>query len=81
MIPHLEDQTGELTAFIDAHNELLNKKIQELAASLTTFGAISETACLMMALALFLAHAIGADAKGLSEHWIDIAKSHGAKSR
>jgi uncharacterized protein len=81
MIPHLEEQTGELTAFIEAHNELLNKKIQELAGSLTTLGSISETACLMMALALFLAHAIGADAKGLSEHWIDIAKSHGAKSR
>ena len=81
MIPALEEQNGEMIGFVEAHNELLNKKIQELSDSLTTFGSIRETSCLMMALALFLAYAIGADAKGLSEYWIDIAKSHGAKIR
>lgn len=78
MIPNLEQSEG-LTAFIEAHNELLNANIQELTETLSTFEAVRETACLMMASALFLAHAIGADSKGLSEHWIDIAKSHGAK--
>lgn len=78
-IPDLEEQSGGLTTFIEAHNELLNAKIQELTENLSTFEAVRETACLMMASALFLAHAIGADSKGLSEHWIDIAKSHGAK--
>lgn len=79
MIPELPEQTAELSHFIEAHNELLNEKIQEQLDSLTTFASIRETASLMMALALFLAHAIGADTKGLSEHWIDTAKIHGAK--
>lgn len=79
MIPDLEEQSGELIGFVEAHNEILNEKIRKLSDNLTTFGSIRETACLMMASALFLAHAIGADAKGLSEHWINIAKSHGAR--
>ncbi len=79
MVPELEEPTGEVVGFIEAHDELLNKKIQEVVTGLTTFDSIRETAKWMMAVALFLAHAIGADAKGLSEHWIDIAKSHGAK--
>jgi hypothetical protein len=28
---------------------------------------------------LHLSRGIGADTKGISEHWIEIAKSHGAK--
>lgn len=78
-IPDLEEKSIELAAFIEAHNELLNAKIQELTENLSTFEAVRKTACQMMALALFLAHAIGADSKGLSEHWIEIAKSHGAE--
>jgi uncharacterized protein len=79
MIPELGEQPFDVVGFVEAHDELLNKKIQETVRDLTTFGSIRETAKWMMALALFLAHAIGADAKGLSEYWIDIAKSHGAK--
>lgn len=79
MIPALEEPIGEVVRFIEVHNELLNKRIQEAATDLITFDSIRETAKWMMVLALFLAQAIGADAKGLSEHWIDIAKSHGAK--
>lgn len=77
-IPELQETT-ELALFIEAHNELLNDKSQNQLDSLATFASIRETACLMMALALFLAHAIGADAKGLSGHWIDTAKSYGAE--
>ena len=79
MIPELEEQSGELIDFAEAHNELLNKKIRELTNRLETFASVGETAKLIMALALFLAHTIGADARGLSEHWIGIAKSHGAR--
>jgi hypothetical protein len=32
-----------------------------------------------MGMALYLAAAIGANPKNLSDYWIDIAKSHGAK--
>ncbi|WP_343634227.1 YkgJ family cysteine cluster protein [Fluviicola sp.] len=79
MVPSSVEQSGELIRFAEAHQELLNRKITELSDSLTTFGSIREAAQWMMSLALFLAHAIGADARGLSEHWIEIAKSHGAK--
>jgi len=81
MIPNVKEQHIEAADFAQAHDELLNVKIQEQLDHLTTFGSIRETARWMMALALFLAHAIGADAKGLSEYWIDIAKSHGAKEQ
>ena len=78
MIPVLE-QSDEPLGFVLAHTEILNNKIRELSESLSTMNTIREAAKLLMALALFLAHTIGADAKGLSEHWIEIAKSHGAK--
>ena len=78
MIPGLEGQSDVMT-FAQAHNEFLQIKIQELAGTLSNLDEIRETAELTMALALCLAHAIGADAKGLSEHWIWIAKSHGAR--
>lgn len=81
MIPDVKGQSGDLVGFVKAHNELLNEQIQELSAGLTRFGSVREAAILMMALALLLAHAIGADAKGLSEHWIEIAKSHGAQEK
>ncbi len=79
MIPDLEKRPDELVGFVEAHNKLLNEQIQEQSASLITLDSIRETSELMMALALFLAHAIGADAKGLSEHWIEVAKTYGAK--
>ncbi len=77
-IPDLEQQYGPLD-FVQAHKVLLNEKIQELSESLSAMNAIREAAKLLMALALFLAHAIGADAKGLSEHWVEIARNHGAE--
>lgn len=78
MVPVLAQQVDGLIEFVHAHNEILQTKISELQDSLTTFGSIREAAILMMTLALFLAHTIGADANGLSEHWIDTAKSYGA---
>lgn len=78
MIPELE-QHAEPMSFVQEHTEILNGKIQELSESLSTLNSIREAAKWMMALGLLLAHAIGADAKGLSEHWIEIAKSHGAQ--
>ena len=78
MIPELEKH-AESMDFVQEHTEMLNGKIQELSESLSTLNSIREAAIWMMALVLLLAHAIGADAKGLSEHWIEIAKSHGAQ--
>jgi Fe-S-cluster containining protein len=79
MIPDLQEHANELLDFVQGHQELLNTKIQELSETLSTLEVVREAAVLMMALPLFLSHSIGADSQGLSEHWIDIAKSHGAK--
>lgn len=79
VIPDLQAQSEDVLDFVRAHQEILNSKIQELTETLSTFDAVREAAILMMALALFLSHAIGADSKGLSEHWIEIAKTHGAQ--
>ena len=70
MIPDLQKHSNELLEFVQVHQEILNSKIQKLTETLSTFEAVRETACLMMSLALFLAHTIGADTKGLSEHRI-----------
>ena len=78
IIPDLGESPHEATGFVEAHQEILNTRIRELSETLLTLDAVREAAILMMALALLLAHAIGADAQGLSEHWIEIAKSHGA---
>lgn len=48
---------------------------------LSTIQETFEASNLMMALALYLAHALGADAAGLSEWWIQIAKENGAGLR
>lgn len=79
MIPDLEGQPDNVPDFVQVHQETLNTKIQELSENLSSFDTVRESAVLIMALALFLAHAIGADVKGLSEHWIESAKSYGAK--
>lgn len=79
VIPDLQVQSEDVLNFVQGHQELLNTKIQELSETLSTLDAVREAAVLMMALALFLSHAIGADTQGLSEHWIEIAKSHGAQ--
>ncbi len=81
MIPDLQEHANELLDFVQWHQELLNTKIQELSETFSTLDAVREAAILMMALALFLSHSIGADSKGLSEHWIEIAKSHGAEEK
>lgn len=79
VIPDLQVQSEDVLNFVQGHQELLNTKIQELSETLSTLDAVREAAILMMALALFLSHSIGADSEGLSEHWIEIAKSHGAQ--
>lgn len=64
--------------FIEQHNEYLQQKIQACFGSLTTIKEFSDAAILLMNMALYLAISIGANSKELAEHWIEVAKEHGA---
>lgn len=66
------------TIFIEQHNEYLQQKIQACFGSLTTIKEFSDAAILLMNMALYLAISIGANSKELAEHWIEVAKEHGA---
>ena len=66
------------TIFIEQHNEYLQQKIQVCFGSLTTNQEFSDAAILLMNMALYLAISIGANSKELAEHWIEVAKEHGA---
>lgn len=80
MLPNLNVDPLDASAFIKIHNELLLQEAQMLCDQLSTIQEMFDAANRMMAMALYLAHALGADATGLSEWWIQIAKENGAEA-
>lgn len=79
MIPAITKNTENPITFAQKHNELLLLKAQEEFGTIQTLQELQEASVLMFGVALHLARGLGADIKGISEHWIEIAKSHGAK--
>ena len=79
MLPNITENLQDPIAFAKKHNELLLSKAQEKFGAINTFQEIHEASVLMIGLALHLAKALGADPKSISEHWIETAKSNGAK--
>ncbi len=79
MIPAITDATENPVAFAQKHNDLLLLKAQEEFGSLQTLQELHEASVLIIGVALHLSRGLGADTKGISEHWIETAKSHGAK--
>ena len=79
MIPKITIDTENPVSFAKKHNELLLLKAQEQFGGIQTFKEIQEASSLLIAVALHLSRGLGADTKGISEHWIEIAKSHGAQ--
>lgn len=79
MTPAIDNEITDPVAFAQMHNELLLLKIQEKFGGLQTFEEIHEASVILIGLALHLSRGLGADTKGIAEHWIEIAKSHGAK--
>ena len=77
MVPDIS-YTSDPVLFSQRHNELLQEKLQYTCNDLHTLREMSEASVLTMAMALHLARALGANPELLSEHWIDIAKQHGA---
>ena len=77
MNPPIETNEGSIS-FVEKQNEFLQQKIQDVFGGLNTINEIREASIFMMTMALYLAIAIGANVKELSELWIDIAKANGA---
>jgi hypothetical protein len=79
MIPEISPETDNPILFIEEHNNLLLAKAQEEFGNIQTMEDLHKASVLMIALALHLAKGLGADTKGISEHWVATAKSFGAK--
>jgi len=79
MLPTLDATINDPVTFAEKHNELLLLKAQEKFGTIQTNDELHEASVLLIALALHLAKALGADPKLIAEHWIETAKSHGAK--
>ena len=79
MIPDIIDNIGNPISFTQKHNQLLLEKVQEEFGTIQTLQELHEASVLMIAMALHLAKGLGADTKGISEHWIETAKGFGAK--
>jgi hypothetical protein len=79
MIPAITEDAENPIIFAQKHNDLLLLKAQEEFRSIQTLEELHEASVLIIAVALHLSRGLGADTKGISEHWIETAKSHGAK--
>jgi Fe-S-cluster containining protein len=78
MLPAI-DAFEDPSTFAQKHNDLLLLKAQEEFGNLKTLQELHDASVLMIGVALHLSKALGADTKGISEHWITIAKKQGAK--
>jgi Fe-S-cluster containining protein len=78
MIPEIKDNTEDPIAFAQQHNDLILSKVQEEFGALQTLEEVHKASVLIIGIALHLSRGLGADTKGISEHWIETAKSHGA---
>ena len=79
MLPPINNDAENPITFAQKHNDLLLLKAQEKFGNLKTPQELHEASVLIMGVALHLAKGLGADTKEISEHWIETAKSHGAK--
>lgn len=79
MIPDISKEFTEPVKFFQEHSRLLHELAQEKFGPLNSNDEFHEASVSVMALALHLARAIGADPKSLSEHWCELAQSFGAK--
>jgi Fe-S-cluster containining protein len=80
--PALDPITAPLDdprAFIARHLDTLQADAQAELATLTDLAQIRDASVLMMALALHLGRALGAESAPLADHWIATARNHGAK--
>jgi len=78
MLPEISDDLEDPLSFAGKHNELLQAKAQEQFGAAQTNQELHKASVLSMGVALHLARGLGANPETLAEHWIAIAKNHGA---
>ena len=74
MIPEMSIDLMDPMLFVQQHAVLLQSKAQGTFGALRTNEEFHEASVLMMGVALLLAQGIGANRKGLAEHWVETAK-------
>jgi Fe-S-cluster containining protein len=79
MIPDIKENLEDSISFANQHNEFLQSKAQEKFGTLQTNQEFHDASVIIMGVALHLARGVGANPKVLAEHWIEIAKKHGAQ--
>lgn len=79
MLPEISDDCEDPVTFACLHNDLFQLKVQEKFGALQTNQELHEASVIIMGVALHLARGIGANPKNLAEHWIGVAKDHGAQ--
>jgi len=80
--PALDPQAAPLDdprTFVARHLDTLQADAQAELATLTDLVSLCDASALMMALALHLGRALGAESAPLADHWIATARKHGAK--
>jgi len=78
MIPSISNNIENPVAFAQKHNKILLQKAQDQFGGLQTLEEMHKASVLIIGVALHLSRGLGADTKGIAEHWIETAKSHGA---
>lgn len=78
MCPDISYSVDSPGVFVHKHKEMLLAKIQNAFGSIQTMDELHKASVLLISLALHMARGLGANPQEISEHWIDIAKSHGA---
>ncbi len=78
MLPEISDNLEDPVSFARKHNELLQAKAQQQFGTAQTNQELHQASVLIMGVALHLARGLGANPETLAEHWITIAKHHGA---
>ena len=78
-LPKINFSKEKPVEFAQAHEALLQEQVQIRIDSSKTLGEMSETSILMISIAYFLAKALGAEPKELSELWVGIALENGAR--
>jgi len=79
MLPEISDNLEDPVSFARKHNELLQAKAQQQFGTAQTNQELHQASVFIMGVALHLARGLGANPETLAEHWITIAKHHGAK--
>jgi hypothetical protein len=78
-IPDLYTDIQQPQLFYEQHVTMLQEQLQASFGNAQTFNELREASTAVMALALLLAVAVGADPRLLANHWIDVAKNNGAQ--